>query len=78
MDKYFVKLKLCRDPTLSTSDLYELKMSLFENGDSEEFLLFVRNFNITLAASGMPETGAKIQYLQTEKRCINLTCCLLT
>ena len=36
-DKYFVKIKLRRDPTLSTLDLYELKMSLFENGNPEEF-----------------------------------------
>ena len=31
-DKYFVKPKLCRDPTSSTSDLYESIMSLFDNG----------------------------------------------
>ena len=31
IDRDFVKLKLCRDPMLSTSDLYKLKMSLFEN-----------------------------------------------
>ena len=40
-------------------------MSLFDNGDPEEFLLFVRNFNMTLAASGALEAGAKIQYLRT-------------
>ena len=58
-DKYSVKLKLLRDPTLPTPDHYEFKMSLFENGDPEEFLLFVRKFNMTLAASGMLEAGAK-------------------
>ena len=51
-DKYFVKLKLCRDPTSSTSDLYEFKMYLFENGNPEEFLLFVCNFNMTLVMTG--------------------------
>ena len=40
-------------------------MSLFENGKLKDFLLFVRNFNMTLAASGMLEMGAKIQYLRT-------------
>ena len=30
--KYFVKIKLRRDPTSSTSDLYEFKISLFDNG----------------------------------------------
>ena len=50
MDKDFVKLKMRRYPTLSTLDLYDFKTSLFENGDPEEFLLFVRHFNTTLAA----------------------------
>ena len=50
-----------RYPTLSTSDLYEFKMSLFDNGDLEEFLLFVRNFNTTLVASGTLEADAKFQ-----------------
>ena len=58
-DKDFVKIKLSRDPTLSTSDLYECKMFLIDNGNPEEFLLFVCNFNITLAASGMLGADAK-------------------
>ena len=58
-DKYFVKLKLLRDPTLSTSDLYEFKMSLFDNGKPEEFLLSVRNFNMNLALSGTLEADTK-------------------
>ena len=32
-DKDFVKLKLRRDPTSSTSDLYGFKMYLFENSN---------------------------------------------
>ena len=42
-DKYFVKLKLSRDPTSAMSDLYEFKMDLFENDDLEELFLFVQN-----------------------------------
>ena len=38
-------------------------MSLFDNGELENFLLFVRNFNMTLAASWTLEEGAKYQYL---------------
>ena len=49
----------------STLDLYEFKMSLFDNGELEEFLLFVRNFNITLAASGNLEEVVKFQYICT-------------
>ena len=33
--KYFVKNKLCRDPTSEKSDLYEFKIALFDNGDPE-------------------------------------------
>ena len=40
-------------------------MSLFDNGDPEEFLLFVLNFNINIAESGMLEMDAKIRYLHT-------------
>ena len=50
IDTYFVKLNLRRDPKSSTSDLYELKMYLFDNGDPEKFLLFARNFNMTIKA----------------------------
>ena len=64
-EKYFVKMKLCGYPTSSTSDLYEFRMSLFDNGDPEEFLLFVRNFNMTLVASEKLEMGVKVQYLHT-------------
>ena len=48
-----------------TLDLYEFNMDLFENRDQEEFLLFVQNFNMTIAASGTLPTGAEIQYLHT-------------
>ena len=50
-EKGFVRIKLRRDTTSQKLDLYELKMALFGNGDPEEFLLFVRNFNMTLEAS---------------------------
>ena len=36
-EKYYVKIKLRRDPTSSTSDLYELKTALFDNGEPEDF-----------------------------------------
>ena len=47
------------------SDLYDFKMNLFENGEPEEFLLFVRKFNMNLAASVTLATDAKLQYLCT-------------
>ena len=40
-------------------------MSLFDNGDPEEFLLFVHNSNTTLAESGKLDSDANFQYLCT-------------
>ena len=36
-------------------------MALFHYSDQEEFLLFVRNFNMNLKASGNLETAAKVK-----------------
>ena len=63
-DGDYVKLKPRIYPTSSTSDLYEFRMSLFDHGEPEEFLLFMKNFRITLAATGTLETD-KDQYLCT-------------
>ena len=60
MDKYFVKIKLGRDPTSEKSDLYKFKMDLFDNGNPEEFLLFIRSLNMTIETSGMIKSGANI------------------
>ena len=64
-EKYPQKLKLNRDPTFSTSDLYEFIMSLFKNVEPEEFFLFVRKFNMNIAETGTMEMGANIQYHRT-------------
>ena len=40
-------------------------MDLFDNGEPEEFLLFVRNFNMTLAASGTLAKSAQVNYSRT-------------
>ena len=58
-NKYFIKLKLRRYPTSSTLDLYEFKISLFENVKPE--VLFVCNLNMTLTAPRTLEAGAKYQ-----------------
>ena len=63
LDKYFVKLKLHRDTTPDKLGLYEFRIALFNNGDPEYFLLFVYNFNKTLAVSGMLWKDVKVQYL---------------
>ena len=38
-DKDIVKMKAHRNPTSITSCLYDFRMSLFENGNPEEFLI---------------------------------------
>ena len=47
------------------SELYEFRMSLFDHGKPEEFVLFVQNFQMNLAASGMLETEEKVNYICT-------------
>ena len=39
-----------------------MKLALFDNGDPEVFLLFIRNFNTTIDASEKLVASAKIQY----------------
>ena len=64
-EKDCVKLQLNRDPTSDKLDLCEFKMTLHDNGDTEDFMFFVRHFNTTPAASGTLEIYAKVQYLHT-------------
>ena len=64
-DGDYVKLKLCRYPTSSTSDLYEFRLYLFDHGKQEEFLLLFWNFKTTLAATGALEMEAKLRYICT-------------
>ena len=40
-DGDYVKLKLHRYPTSSTSDIYEFRMFAFDHGELEEFLLLL-------------------------------------
>ena len=64
-EKYFVKLKLRRDPVSSTLKLCEFRMYFFDHGKPEEFLLFKFNFNMTLAVIGTLDMDEKIQYICT-------------
>ena len=59
------KNKLCRDPQPEKSDLHEFKMALFDNSKSEEFLLFLRNFQMMIKAPGALASSATIQHFCT-------------
>ena len=50
--------------TSEKSEVYKFKMALFDNGESEEFLLFLRNFKTTIDASGTLTVNAELQYLR--------------
>ena len=59
-EKDCVEIKLRRYPTSEKSYIYEFKMGFFDNGKPEVFLLFVRNFKMTLEAPGEISADAKI------------------
>ena len=60
-----VKIKLHRNTTPDKSDTNEIKMSLFDNLDTEEFLLFQKNYKMTFEVLLTLTAGPKIQYLHT-------------
>ena len=41
-------IKFCRNIMSEKLDMYEFKIYLFDNVDSEEFFLFIKKFNMTL------------------------------
>ena len=60
-----MKIELCRDYMSEKLDLYELKMALFDDVKPERFFLFMRNFKMTIDASGMLTANSKLRYLRT-------------
>ena len=58
-------MKLCRDTTSENWINIRFKMALFDNGNPEEFLLFVWNFQMTLEESGYIAASINIRYLPT-------------
>ena len=63
LDKYCVQIKLYRDPASAKSDICEFKSAIFNNGKTEEFLLFIRNFQMTLETARAIAAGSKIRYI---------------
>ena len=57
------KNKILQGSYIKKSGLYEFKMALFGKVQPEEFLLFVRNFQMTFQASGAISSSENIQYL---------------
>ena len=42
-----------------------MTISLFDHGNPEEFILFIRNCNMTLVATGNLKTVTKVHYVYT-------------
>ena len=60
-----VKKLFRRDPTPEKLDLYEFKMTLFENSEPEEFLFFIQHFQMTLELAVTLTDSADIKYICT-------------
>ena len=65
LKKYFLEIKLCRDPKSEISYLYQFKIALFDNSEKEEILLFIWNFKMTLKNLRTLAAIEKIQYICT-------------
>ena len=55
--KYYAKIMLLKYPMSETPDVYNLKMTLFDNGDMGELLLFKQNYHMTLKEPGSITAG---------------------
>ena len=50
-------------------DMHEFKMTLFDNGNPEDLILVVQNFNMALKASGTLASNSKLHYFHTLLHC---------
>ena len=75
------KIKLCGDPTLENQDIFEFRISLFDNGKLEEFLLFVHNLKMTIDAPGTLTDNLKLWYIYVlyylEEHYLRLILCVI-
>ena len=53
-----------KNPTSATSDIYRYKMALFENGQLDEFLLFVQYLQNTIDTIRVKLAAENIQYMR--------------
>ena len=48
----YIKVKLCRNYDNDISEIYEYKVDFFENGELEELLHFLQDFQKSIEATG--------------------------
>ena len=61
----YMEIKLRRNPASELSEIYEFKSALFENENTEVFVLFAKKLNLMFKSSRTLQANAKLQYLRT-------------
>ena len=57
------KVKMYCNPGSAASDTYKLKMATFKNGQQEDFLLLLKNFNTMIDGAVTTTVAGRINYL---------------
>ena len=59
-----IKIKMRRDPASATSDMYKLKIEMFENGKPEKSLKTMKSFKTEIDETGTTIAAGKTNYLR--------------
>ena len=60
-----ININMRQNPSDAASEMYKLNIVTFENGQPEEFLQLMKNFNIAVDGTGTATLAGKINYLRT-------------
>ena len=60
-----INIKMRQNPSDAASEMYKLNIVTFENGQPEDFLQLMKNFNIEVDGTGTATAAEKINYLRT-------------
>ena len=58
-----IKFKMRRNPTSAISETYNINISMFEDGQPEEFLALLNNFSIAIDGTGTTSPSGRINYV---------------
>ena len=62
---HIIKVKMRRNPSSAASEKYNVNMNTFNDGQPEEFLSLLINFNTTTDGTGSTTPSCHINYLHT-------------
>ena len=60
-----IKAKMWRNPVSATLETYKLNTKIFENGQPEELITLLNNFNKATKGTGTTAVDRRINYLRT-------------